>query len=371
MRIRVLTAGILAALALAGMLHAADAPAARKVDAPSLSSKPDAWFTSEEGRRVIDNILSWQGKGIGGAMGWTKAYDTNTPHPEKGGGVEWEGIATIDNGATYSELRLIARAIAQEPQGARRDKLVTAFNAGVDALLAAQYPNGGFPQRFPAEIGKKQSKYAAHITFNDNAMTRVLSEMQEMAAGAGPYGFVDEGRRAKVKTAVEKGIDCILKCQIELDGKLTGWCAQHDEETLKPANARAYELASISGSEGAAITVFLMRLPNPDERVKNAVRAAASWFDAAKIVGKKVNNVTTAEGRDRVVVDDPSSTIWARFYDMDKYPGTPMFCGRDGVKKKSLAEIEIERRRGYAWYGNWGENVAKEYAAWEKKYGGK
>jgi pectinesterase len=37
------------------------------------------------------------------------------------------------------------------------------------------------------------------------------------------------------------------------------------------------------------------------------------------------------------------------------------------VKKATLAEIEAERRNGYAWYGNWGEAVAKQYAAWQKR----
>jgi PelA/Pel-15E family pectate lyase len=348
-----------AGLALAGTLRAADAP--------SLLSKPDPWFISEEGRSTLDNILSWQGKGPGNVMGWPKAYDVSKPRPANGGGVEWQGIATIDNGATYSELRLLARAVELETPGERREKRAAAFMAGLDAVLDAQYPNGGWPQRFPAER-LPASDYGRHITFNDNAMTRVLGELKNVAAGAAPYAFVDEGRRARAKAAVDKGIDCILKCQIELDGKLTGWCAQLDEVTLKPAKARAYELPSLSGSEGAAITMFLMGIENPDERVKKAVRSAAAWFDAAKIVGKKVSNVSTPEGRDRVVAEDPSSTIWARFYDIGKYPGTPMFSGRDGVKKTSMAEIERERRAGYAWYGNWGENVAREYARWEKKH---
>ena len=77
---------------------------------------------------------------------------------------------------------------------------------------------------------------------------------------------------------------------------------------------------------------------------------------------------TAADGsRDRVVVDDPNSIIWGRFYDLEN--GKPFFSGRDGVKKWSLAEIERERRTGYAWYGNWGKPVADEYAKWKKRMG--
>ena len=68
------------------------------------------------------------------------------------------------------------------------------------------------------------------------------------------------------------------------------------------------------------------------------------------------------KGRDQVLVDDPSATepLWARFYDIET--NRPFFCGRDGVKKWSLNEIEAERRAGYAWIRPFGEAVLKEYA---------
>jgi pectinesterase len=72
-------------------------------------------------------------------------------------------------------------------------------------------------------------------------------------------------------------------------------------------------------------------------------------------------------GKDRVVIDDPNAPpLWARFYEIGM--NRPFFCGRDGVKKYRLADIEAERRNGYAWYGNWGQNVARQYAAWSAKW---
>jgi len=71
-----------------------------------------------------------------------------------------------------------------------------------------------------------------------------------------------------------------------------------------------------------------------------------------------------------VVVDDPSAPpIWARFYEIDT--NRPFFCGRDGVKKYSLAEIELERRSAYAWLRPFGEKVMKEYPKWCAKHGEK
>ena len=46
------------------------------------------------------------------------------------------------------------------------------------------------------------------------------------------------GLIARYSEAFDRGVDCILKCQIKTDGKLTAWCAQHDEIDLSPRPAR-------------------------------------------------------------------------------------------------------------------------------------
>src|SRR5262245_437081 len=102
---------ILAALATPGILLAD--PIRSRVD------RPGDWYRSEEGQRNVDNILTWQGHGPMGVMGWPQAYDTAIPRPADGGGLEWNSIATIDNDATYSELRVLARAITLESPGER------------------------------------------------------------------------------------------------------------------------------------------------------------------------------------------------------------------------------------------------------------
>jgi PelA/Pel-15E family pectate lyase len=97
--------------------------------------------------------------------------------------------------------------------------------------------------------------------------------------------------------------------------------------------------------------------------VRQAVKAGAEWFDTVKLPGIRQ---TTVDG-DKVVVHDPAAPpLWARFYEIGS--NRPIFSGRDGVKKYDIAQIEPERRNGYAWYGNWGAQVARDYAAWRKKW---
>ena len=150
-----------------------------------------------------------------------------------------------------------------------------------------------------------------------------------------------------------------MKCQVVVDCTPTVWCAQHDEVTLAPAKARAYELQSLSGAESVGIMRYLMSLKNPSPEVVRAVNAGATWFESVRIEGVSYKR----SGSERNLTADPNARpLWARFYEIGS--NRPFFCDRDGVVKYDIEEIGSERRSGYTWYGNWGEGVANAYAKW-------
>lgn len=313
-------------------------------DFPShLLQRPIEWYATNEGKATTGRVLSWQTP----AGSWPKAVDT-AGKMNQGDVAKLEG--TFDNKSTTDELRYLARAYRATKDEACKE----AYLRGLDLILRAQYANGGWPQLFP--FGKKD--YPRRITFNDECMIRLMQFLSEVA-GSGDDAWIGAHRIKAAQQAVDRGVECILRCQIVVNGVPTVWCAQHHEETLAPAAARAYELPSLSGAESAGILRFLMTLPQPSPRVQQAVNAGVAWFEAAKLKGIRVVSV---QG-DRQVVEDPNaSALWARFYDIET--GQPFFCDRDGVKKSRLADIGKERRNGYAWYGSWGEQVAKAYAKW-------
>ena len=166
-------------------------------------------------------------------------------------------------------------------------------------------------------------------------------------------------------------MECILNTQVKQNGKLTVWCAQHDEHTLAPAKARAYELPSLSGAESDNIVLLLMSIPDPSPRIIASVEAAVSWFKANKITGIMRKDFTNNEGKKdyRMVPcpqdDYPCPVFWARFYTLED--NRPFFCDRDGVKKYDISEIGYERRNGYSWYNNAGLKVLKKYEQWKKQ----
>lgn len=269
--------------------------------------------------------------------------------------------ATIDNGHTVSEIHYLLKAYKKTTNIA----YLNAATKGIDYLLEAQYPNGGWPQFYP-----DKKTYRHNITYNDNAMSNVMNLMMDIRKGLNNTDALDKKYIPLAKRSFDKGIEIILETQIERNGKKTVWCAQHDEVSLQPAKARSYELPSFSGSESAEIVRVLMRVDNPSSAVKNAIDAAIQWFEETKIVGfaaKRVADPKEPNGQNVVLVPDEKSIIWARFYDLET--NKPFFCDRDGIKKNTLAEIGNERRTGYAWYGTWPlKLLAEEYAAWKNAH---
>jgi PelA/Pel-15E family pectate lyase len=197
----------------------------------------------------------------------------------------------------------------------------------------------------------------------------VLNILQDIVEGKNDFDQVNSSYKTKAEQSIQKGISCILKTQITVNGKLTVWCAQYDEKTMKPAKARSFELISLSGSESVGITDFLMRIKKPSEEIKQAVNSAMAWFERSKIEGYDLISIDDPKNpaeKDKVLVAKPGSVIWARFYDIDT--NEPFFSGRDGIKKKTIAEIDKERRVGYAWYGTWPAKLLEnKYPAWLKK----
>ncbi|MFT3827697.1 MAG: pectate lyase [Chitinophagaceae bacterium] len=326
---------------------------------------PDEWYASAEARNVAENVLFCQ-QDIGG---WqkNKPYHHTLSEAEKDEfNKSRSGIgATIDNGATTTEMMFLAKIYSKQ----KDERYWKSFNKGFNYLLDAQYKNGGWPQFYPSR-GTGGVSYSSHITYNDNAMVNVMKLLRDIADGAPLYAQlpISNEMRQKAGASFDKGIQCILKTQIKVDGKPTVWCAQHDEVTFLPANARAYELASFSGGESVGIIQLLMDIQKPSTEIVTSVKDAMIWLDMHKITGLRVTREPDATGKRNTVVqkDDNAPVLLARFYDLQT--GTPFFCDRDGIKKSSLAEIGPERRNGYSWYYAGYGPLQTEYNKWLKKW---
>lgn len=309
--------------------------------------KPVEWFKSDEARQIAENLLAWQTE----SGDWPNDTDTFAPYDEsantKGG--------TFDDGHTTNETRYLARMYHITGQDRYRDAVLKA----VDHIIAAQYLNGGFPQKFPPG-----TKYPRYITYNDGTMVNLLSLLRDISREK-EYAFVGKDRQLVAGKLVQSGLRCILVSQYISQNGLTAWGAQHDEVTLQPRPARTFEPPSLAAAESAGVLMFLMSFDDPSPDVILAVEAGVAWLDRTQLNGVRFQR---ADGDAKLVEDPAAPPLWARFYSLDTMQ--PIFAGRDGVVKSSLAEIEQERRAGYAWYGDWGTKVLQRYSEWPYRSSG-
>jgi len=360
-----------AILALVAIVTTTCVVAARDRSWRDCLGEDSEWYGSVEAQRIADNVLLYQAE-IGG---WYK--NDNSIHPS--GHAATEALTeeqrrahrdllgkmrfpcTLDNGATHSEMRYLAAVCKATGEARFRE----GFVKGVRYLLKAQYPSGGWPQFYPLRPG-----YSSRITFNDGAMIGALSVLDATARGRSPFDIIDPSLRQECMRAVERGITCILRCQIRDEEQLTAWCQQHEELTLAPAQGRISELPSISGAESVDVVRYLMSIKNPSAEVVAAVEGAVRWFQQAAVTGVRVVTVADASlpgGKDRRIVEDAEAEpIWARYYEIGT--NRPMFI-EQGVVKYTLAELSHSHRTGHGWIGGrWPAGLlAVDYPAWREE----
>jgi PelA/Pel-15E family pectate lyase len=318
-----------------------------------------SYFASAEAGTLATTILSYQTP----SGGWSKAVDyTKGPrargtHWTTQSEAGWHYCGTLDNYSTTEQIEFLSRV----HQATKREDCRSGAFRGLEWLLAAQFPNGGWPQVYPLESG-----YHEAITLNDDAMLHAVELLLSVSTAKDPYGFCDEALRKRASDSYARGIQCLLKCQVNVKGKPTVWCAQHHPITLAPVAARLKEPVSLSGAESANLLKFLMRDGPTTEAVRSAVENAMAWLDAHRITD--LRKATNATGKTDYV-KDPASTevLWARFYDVES--GEPIFAGgQDGIVYKTYHDMAEHNKVTYDYFTTKpADIVGKERERWEKR----
>ena len=329
-----------------------------------------SWYAGPEARRIADIVVSFQTP----AGGWGKNMDMSREVRRPGERYvpdnlskfltpddfdvpkepEWNYIGTIDNDATITEIEFLAK-LASGAGAKDGERYRAAFLRGIDYLLAAQFPNGGWPQVWPLEGG-----YHDAITYNDSAMTQVMDIMSHVADGRDEYLFVPIDIRVRAAASFARGIHCVLATQIMGSGKLAVWAQQYDALTLNPVSARNYEMPAESSGESADLLMMLMNdLPHPTAKEQQSIRAAAAWLKKVAINGQSYGR--TADGRG-LSPSPGAGPIWARFYQLDT--DVPIFGDRDKTIHDNLNDLSRERRNGYSWFGAAPQRALDRYEKW-------
>jgi PelA/Pel-15E family pectate lyase len=315
------------------------------------------WYANEPARLIADRVVTWQSP----AGGWSKDGNyTRDRLPADARRDAWSG-GTFDNNATIAEMRYLARVISYDNTvpPARWNTWKDSFLRGLEFVLAAQYPNGGFPQIYPLVGG-----YHDSITLNDDGYVQILQLLREVGNREPEYAFVPAATAERARRSFQLGLDCILAMQLKSPaGRRTVWCQQYDALTLQPCSARNFEPAAECSRESAGVVKFLLGRPAPTPAMIAAVEGAMQWF-ADRVIHDKYWDRNAPAGAD--LEDRPGAPdLWARFYEFDT--GQPIFGDRDRRIYYSVAQISFERRKGYTWFCTEPAELAPAYFYWQHK----
>ena len=171
---------------------------------------------------------------------------------------------TLDDNVTQGALRVLLRvdrALQFQDQ-----EIHAAAAAALDHLLAAQYANGAWPQRFfePSQAGRHPPQrasypeswprtwpgadYRGYYTLNDNSQADVIDAMLEAARIYGEPRYLEAARR---------GGDFLLRAQ--MPDPQPAWAQQYNER-MQPAWARLFEPPAVTGGESQSVVRILLTL---------------------------------------------------------------------------------------------------------------
>ena len=330
----------------------------------------ERFLKTAEAARIAQNVIDWQLD----SGGWPK----NVPMHDRLSAKERRAVlamkgerklGTIDNAATFTELKFLARMYKATEGRQGTEKYLAAVKKGIEFLVGMQYPNGGWPQCDPAKVG-----YWHQITYNDGAMVNAMNMMRDVYEGRAPFDIpLPDELRAKCRRAFDRGIECILKTQIRQDGKLSLWCQQHDRDTLAPCVGRSFELPAVCTYESADIVALLMDVDAtlyPAEtaaRIRESIEGAVAWYKAHAIRGYRVEDGFRREdgivtSRLVRVPEAESNPLWCRYYTLED--NRPFTGRRDGTMNFDFSELERGENMSYKWFSDVGTRVEKMHAKW-------
>lgn len=218
--------------------------------------------------------------------GWTHVIHFNggkrAGKYRNGKGGSWNA-SSLDDGQTQSALQLLART--DEALGFEHKAIHDAALFGYAALLAAQFPNGAFPQVWTGPVASQPvmraklpdydwraegrlKNYWDYYTLNDDLAGTVT---ESLIAAHQVYG--DE----KYRAALKKLGDFLILAQ--MPEPQPGWCQQYNYDMV-PIWARKFEPPAISGweSQDAIETLIKIAQYTGDDKYLEPVPRGLDYF---------------------------------------------------------------------------------------------
>ncbi len=229
--------------------------------------------------------------------GWTNAVDfdpkgTQVALYRNGAGHrKGKNFSTLDDGITQGALRFLLRLEKVAPTGVVG--LKEGIDVALDAVLAAQFPNGGFPQGWLAPVEKRAAvkakfpdydwrtenrikNYWEHYTLNDGVCGQVTALLEDAVRLRGDI---------RCRDALVKLGDFLLLAQ--MPEPQPAWAQQYDPE-MRPIWARKFEPPAIAGRESvdAMLTLIHIAKLTREARFVATLPQARAWLERSLLPDK-------------------------------------------------------------------------------------
>ncbi len=213
----------------------------------------------------------WYDDVLSKAWGWEEFYF-------------WSGNATFDDNTTVgaADFLLDLYTATQDP------RYRPPVEKALQFVLDAQYPLGGWPQRYPLNYEhavEGRPDYTSFYTFNDGVNAGNVAFLMKAYEKLGDPRYRDAAVRGMFFTVIS-----------QVGSPQAGWAQQYDMN-LQPAQARSFEPASLAPSETVANIHALMRYYGMigDRRFLRGIPDAIDWLDRARLPKGHSDTATHAQ----------------------------------------------------------------------------
>ncbi len=219
--------------------------------------------------------------------GWTNSIDFDPKSPNvadyRNGKGRGRNNSSLDDGQTESAIQFLIQT--DKALGFRDIPIHESVMIALDALLSAQYPNGGFPQVWTGPVPAQPSipasfpdydwrtegrvkNYWDMYTLNDNVTGYVAATLIEAFQVYGDSRYLD---------ALKKLGEFLVLAQ--MPEPQPGWAQQYSYD-MKPIWARKFEPPGVSGDETQEVIATLMLISEitGDRKYLEPIPRAAAWL---------------------------------------------------------------------------------------------